>query len=250
MGGVPTADGGRVRPGLVYRCTDLTKVADDDRRELERLSIRRVYDLRTDLEREQQPERDRLPGGVEYVVADVLADAPHGSPAHLAPVLRDPDRAREVLGDGRALAMFEAKYREFVSLPSARSAYAILFSGFAEPAALPALFHCATGKDRTGWAAAALQLFLGVAEETVLEEFLASNAAMAAFVEPFYARLGNEGIDRDLVAPMVFVTSAYLEIALDEVRRSYGSIEAYVADGLGLDESTRRRLRAGLLEPG
>jgi protein-tyrosine phosphatase len=49
---------------------------------------------------------------------------------------------------------------------------------------------------------------------------------------------------------MVFVTSAYLEIALDEVRRSYGSIEAYVADGLGLDESTRRRLRAGLLEPG
>jgi protein-tyrosine phosphatase len=211
--------------------------------------VRRVYDLRTGLERAEQPERDRLPPGVDYVVADVLADAPHGSPAHVRPILRDPVRANEELGNGRSLALFQAKYREFVSLPSARAAYATLFRGFADAAALPALFHCATGKDRTGWAAAALQLFLGVPEETVLEEFLASNAAMGTLIEPFIVQLESNGIARDLVEPMVFVTSAYLEIALDEVRRTYGSIEAYVADGLGLDEPTRRRLREVLVEP-
>jgi len=36
----------------------------------------------------------------------------------------------------------------------------------------PAPFHCTTGKDRTGWAAATLLTLLGVPDEKVMREFL------------------------------------------------------------------------------
>ena len=40
---------------------------------------------------------------------------------------------------------------------------------------LPALFHCTTGKDRTGWAAAALLSLLGVPEDVIFQDYLRSN---------------------------------------------------------------------------
>jgi protein tyrosine/serine phosphatase len=59
-----------------------------------------------------------------------------------------------MLGGGKAETMFEKGYREIVSLPSALDAYHRFFSDLAEEQHRPALFHCTTGKDRTGWAAA------------------------------------------------------------------------------------------------
>ena len=50
-------------------------------------------------------------------------------------------------------------------------AAAVSFHGvaeaLAEPGALPAIFHCAAGKDRTGWVSALLQLLV-FARETSL----------------------------------------------------------------------------------
>jgi protein-tyrosine phosphatase len=53
-------------------------------------------------------------------------------------------------------------YRQFVSLPSAKKAFRELFISVTDKSKLPAVFHCTTGEDRTGWAAAALLTLLGV----------------------------------------------------------------------------------------
>jgi protein-tyrosine phosphatase len=50
--------------------------------------------------------------------------------------------------------MFMQVYREFITLPSAEASYATLFTDLADPHMAPGVFHCTTGKDRTGWAAA------------------------------------------------------------------------------------------------
>jgi len=60
----------------------------------------------------------------------------------------------EVLGGGKAEALFIEVYKEFITLPSANTSYRQLFVELSDSAAMPALFHCTTGKDRTGWAAA------------------------------------------------------------------------------------------------
>jgi len=48
----------------------------------------------------------------------------------------------------------------------------------AAPGALPGLFHCAVGKDRTGVLAAVILALIGVPDEEIIADFLRSNAAL------------------------------------------------------------------------
>ncbi len=84
--------------------------------------------------------------------------------AELQSLIAKPREANEVLGGGKAEALFIEVYKEFIRLPSANTSYRQLFVELSDSAAMPALFHCTTGKDRTGWAAAALLTLLGVPE--------------------------------------------------------------------------------------
>jgi protein-tyrosine phosphatase len=238
-----------MRSGLLYRSTELSRIDEADRARLASLGIRTVVDLRTDAERARWPEEANLPEGAAYVVADVLADAPDGTPAQFMPLMNDPEALRGLLGGGKGIALFERHYRDFVRLPSARAAYRRLFETLLDPARRPLVFHCTTGKDRTGWAAAALQLLLGVPEETVVAEYLRSNGELGPLIEPLLAEFRARGGDPELLTPMAGVRRSYLEAALDEVGRRYGSIENYFRVGLGFDDAALEALRAALVEP-
>jgi protein-tyrosine phosphatase len=246
LGGLPTKDGGRVRRGLVYRSTDLGRLEGADGVALARLGIRTVVDLRTAVERAELP--DRLPSGAAYVVADVLAGSALLAPADFARLFDDPRAAADELGDGRAATFFVDAYRELVQLESARAGYRRLFLRLADGDHHPALFHCTTGKDRTGWAAAALLLLLDVPREAVMEDYLLSGPRLAPVVEPLIAAFAARGGDPELLRPLFGVRPAYLEAALDEVARAHGSIEAYFDVGLGIGARTRAALRAVLVE--
>ena len=67
-------------------------------------------------------------------------------------------------------------------------------------------------------------------------------------VRPLIDAFAARGGDPELLRPLVGVRPAYLEAALDEVDRRFGSIDGYVAEGLGLDGPTRAALRALLVE--
>lgn len=248
VGGHATRDGGRVRTGLLYRSTDLSRIDGTDAAALARLGIRTVYDLRTAGERAGQP--DRLPPGSAYVVADILGDAPGMTPAEFATLFEDPAAAAKALGGGRSAMFFVNAYREFVRLDSSRASYGRLFSDLTGGASTPALFHCTTGKDRTGWAAAALLMLLGVPDDAVMEDYLLSGPRLLPMVRPMIDAFAARGGDPALLWPLVGVRPEYLEAAVDEVRRLFGSIEGYFAEGLGIDTPTQGALRASLVEGG
>jgi protein-tyrosine phosphatase len=246
LGGWPTRDGGYVRAGLLYRSTELDKVAGADMAAFAGLGIRSVYDLRTEAERTAQP--DRLPPGTEYVVVDVLKDSVNAAPAQLFKVLSDPKAAEEMLGGGKGLALFESGYREIFSLPSARAAYHRLFSDLTQEEHRPALFHCTTGKDRTGWAAASLLMLLGVSDDLVMKEYLLTNTQLLPAEKPVIDRFQAQGGDPDVIRPVVGVAAQYLEAALDEMRKEFGTIEGYFTEGLKIDEGAQKALRAAFVE--
>ncbi|HEY6058772.1 MAG TPA: tyrosine-protein phosphatase, partial [Candidatus Limnocylindrales bacterium] len=248
LGGYPTRGGGRVRPGLVYRSTDLAGIEGADAEAFARLGIRAVYDLRTLGERTAKP--DRLPPGTAYVVTDVLEASAQPAPAELMAVLESPELARAAFGDGRAATFFDQAYREFVSLDSARSAYRRLFSDLVQARHRPALFHCSTGKDRTGWAAAALLMFLDVADELVMADYLLSGDRLLVSLQPVLDDFRDRGGDPEILRPILDVRPEYLEVAIDEMRRMFGSIDGYFETGLGIGPAAGGALRAALTEPG
>ena len=246
LGGWPTRDAGHVRTGLVYRSTELNRLAGADMAAFTALGIRSVYDLRTAAERRAQP--DRLPPGTGYVALDVYADSADAVPAQLLNVRSDPKAAAAMLGGGRALPLFEGGYREIVSLPSACAGYGRLFRDLTREEHRPALFHCTTGKDRTGWAAAALLLLLGVSDDLVMREYLLTNDELLPAEQPVLDHFRALGGDPELLRPVVAVAPEYLAAALDEMRRRFGGIDGYFAVGLKIDEATQNALRAVLVE--
>ena len=123
--------------------------------------------------------------------------------------------------------------------------------GLAEPDALPALFHCTYGKDRTGYAAAIVLDLLGVPWETIREDYLLSNAYLAPNTQRMatFIWLGSLfRISRGEAKDLLGVRARYIDAAHDAVLERFGSTEAYARDGLGVPNETLERLRSALLE--
>jgi protein-tyrosine phosphatase len=239
-GGHRTADRRTMRPGLLYRSDHIAQLAPEEVSALAGLGIRFVYDLRTEAERAIVPG-ERIPGAT-HVQLDVMADDRLAAPAQLLRLLSHPRAAKAALGNGRAVALFIEGYRSVVKLPSALAGLRKLYGRLAEEGSLPALCHCTTGKDRTGWTCAALQTLLGVPYEDVMEDFLASNRYVMPKYRTDIEEFAARGGDASLLEPVLSVRPEYLDASFDEVRRTYGSIEGYFGEGLGLDARAQQAL--------
>jgi protein-tyrosine phosphatase len=243
LGGHRTGHGTVIAPGRLFRSVDLSRITDEGEERLTGLGIRRVVDLRTTAEVEKRP--DRLPTGTLSVHLDVLADADAAAGAHMAEIMADPRRLSGVLAGGAAEERMAATYRDIVSLPSALHSYRELFLGLAGPGG-GVLFHCTTGKDRTGWAAASLMLLLGVDEDAVTEDYLRTNTDLLPALQPVLDRFAARGGDPEALLPVLGVRETYLRAALDEVELRFGGILGYATDGLGLTEQDIERLAAAV----
>ncbi|MEZ4768270.1 MAG: tyrosine-protein phosphatase [Caldilineales bacterium] len=241
LGGHTTLDGRQTRSGLLYRSEQLGRIADAELSDLEKLGLKKIYDLRTAAERDLLA--DRLPPGAEAVVVDVLADEGQAGPAQLLHLLADPQQAHQQLGDGKAAQDFVASYRQLISLPSARAGFARMFSELADEANLPALFHCTTGKDRTGWAAAAMLTLCGVPQQAVMADYLASNDFILPEYQPMIDKYVAMGVEEEILLSILGVRREYLEAAFSEMRDRYDDIEGYFGEGLGIDAAGQRTLR-------
>ena len=127
-------------------------------------------------------------------------------------------------------------YEEMLTVGAPRFAKA--FEVLAGPNALPAVFHCAAGKDRTGLLAALLLGSLGVSQADILADYALTVEGMARFRE-WAAREWPEWTKRMASIPPAY--SAALPEAmghiLDGLRAEHGSIRAYVRS-IGVTEST------------
>ncbi|MCX2183135.1 tyrosine-protein phosphatase [Streptomyces sp. SKN60] len=247
LGGYGTYDGERVRYGLVYRGDHLGKLTDADVATLGGLGLSRVVDFRIPLE-VQYDGADRLPAGVAAVSRSVTDNGLYGR--LLAAIgSRDPVRQEEMLGGGRAAAFMTEVYRTFVTDADNRARFGATLRELAAPGAAPQLYHCTSGKDRTGWASWLLLMLVGVPEGAATEDYLASNTFRAAYDARVREGLKQGGLmqNPDLIIPLQEVRQEYLDAALAEVQAGYGTLFRYVTEGLGLDLRTLVGLRDRLV---
>lgn len=215
IGGLPGAGGKRVVAGRFYRGDELGRLTDADLAALAALPIRTVIDFRTVEEAENLP--DRLPGSVmEYRHLPIV-------PGNLENAYRGGFPTPGAL----ETFMFEV-YGNLVTDPGILASYRRFFALLREDAALPVLFHCTAGKDRTGMAAAFLLLALGVDRDAVTDDYLASNICLAR-------KYGGIVKARPHMAPGLFANRDYLSTSLAVIERDHGTVDAFLTRQLGID---------------
>jgi protein-tyrosine phosphatase len=240
LGGLAAADGRIVGANVLYRSAGLHRLEAPAWDELTACGLRLICDLRGRNEIEQAPTR--VPAGVRMLALDIRNDV-RSDPQLMRSLVASPDQAS-------ARALMLTIYRR---LPGAfANRLGRLFDALID-ADVPALLHCAAGKDRTGFAVAMLLHALGVPRQSILEDYLRSQTDLGAddpripgMLEHFRTTLGVEFSARTIV-PIFDVTPNYLQAAFDWIELEHGGPDAWLREACGLDTPRRERLRDALL---
>ncbi|MFJ6698597.1 tyrosine-protein phosphatase [Streptomyces sp. NPDC091272] len=248
VGGYRTYGGGAVRHGLVYRADGLGRLTDPDLLTLKGLRLGKVIDYRVPVE-VQYDGRDRLPPGLAVTERPVNDSGLYGQ-MMAAIATADPVRQEAALGGGKGAALMRSVYRTLISDPANTAQFAATFRDIARGSSRSAvLFHCTSGKDRSGWTSYVLLRALGVPERTARADYLASNTIRAAADAKVREGLRQAGLMQhpELLIPLQEVRDDYLDTALAEVTARYGSLHSYLKRGLGLDLRTLAKLQTQLV---
>jgi len=231
LGGYATADGRTTRWRVLFRADGLYRLTPADVEALEPLGLHTVIDLRSDPELD---ERGRFPVDAHPVVFHHLPVVDTTWSAEERPKFdRDEDFLIWAYGD---------------MLEIGRPRFAKAFELLAEPDALPAVFHCAAGKDRTGLLAALLLGSLGVSHDDIVDDYSLTTEGMERF-RVWAAREWPEFTDRMASMPAAFTMALpdAMRHILEQLTVEHGSIRAYVRS-IGVSEATLETLESVLLD--
>ncbi|MEV5148767.1 tyrosine-protein phosphatase [Streptomyces sp. NPDC052727] len=245
VGGLPTTDGRRVRYGVLFRSGHLAHATEQDAAFLASLGLHTIFDFRNAADQKLEGPDVELPG-VRNVNLP-LSDPADGAEFWKMVREGDLDQLRAILDDGKGAARMIASYRKIVTERTAE--HARVLHALADDS-VPALMHCAAGKDRAGISVAVTLLALGVERDAIVADYLESGAAHRRYK---VRRSGSADTAytpevMELLNPLFDARAEYLEAAFASIEETWGDVETYLAQGLGLSPDSRERLRARLLD--
>lgn len=236
MGGYLTEDGRRVKKGLLFRAAELAGMTDKDKELFRSLGIKTIFDYRSVREAAAKP--DPIFEGVTNINLPAIS--------------------QEVPADMREMAnsqlwqMLDEKFLDNMYLEMAfnNPSFKRLMEVVTEPEGLGVLHHCAGGRDRTGIGAAYILLALGVARETIIQDYLISNRTLVSMHEEMKKRLAAH-----LSAEQAERFAAAIELRRETmlsvfagIDERYGSVETFLEQEFNLNAEKRKQFQNRCLE--
>lgn len=232
LGGYTTSDGHSIRPGRLYRADSLGKLSEGtpDWTRFLSLGIRTVIDLRHPWEAE---DHGRIPAHPSFTYHNLSIEHRPYNQATLTPDI-DP---------GPYLA---ERYTEVAEDGTKEIRRALELMAQAAESNAPLVFHCASGKDRTGQLAALVLDLLAIPTPTIVEDYTLTELAAPALLADWTTRNGHPPAWPSFgQAP-----ASAMRLFLASLTNRYGSIKGYVTEALDLDaEALSTTFRTNLLEP-
>lgn len=244
LGGYRTEDGRTVRWDRLFRSGVMSHLTDEDYDFLRTKGIRTICDFRSNGEREREPTVWRASDEVTYRTWDY-----QNAVGDLAEVVRNDmtaARMRQVM----------VKLYEALAYQHAEK-FRALFDHLAE-GAVPLVFNCSAGKDRTGVAAALVLTALGVPREAVIEDYALTERVVD--YDKYQERTRKASRDgkpqwsflsrypAEVLEPMLRSDPDYLQVFFTTVESRHGSVLGFIEAELGVDDTRIARMRDHLLE--
>lgn len=252
-----TADITGIRPGRLFRSSELSGLDDAGRAALTRLGITDVADLRSPGEVAR-----RGPGAVPDTVAVHRLPFPEVSRTHSDDAPEDAGHEaswQQMMTESGDVDPAEAarrwmtqEYERFPTLGGSRRAVREIITLVG--AGRPVLVHCFAGKDRTGFAVAVALEAAGVGRDAILTDYLHSNTAVERLrTRILDAMRSREGMTDEVVSfaearltdTILGVQEHYLDSARRVLDETYGDLAGYL-DAAGVTVEDLARLRTQL----
>lgn len=237
LGTIINKEGRAVKCGRLLRSAQLQKLSDEDCTILfGRYNLRTVIDLRTGVERADEP--DRSINCVRNVHIPIFTEEAmgitHENNTDKRKMLENLPDMRELYAlmvtDKNCVAAFK---RVFETIAAAKDNEAVLW-------------HCTEGKDRCGLVSALMLFILDVDEEVIIEDYLLTNEAAEKkarklrFLVKYLLRQSEKA---DYVYEIYHAREAYIDAALDAIDSTYGSIDSFIENELGITEQIKQKLK-------
>ena len=278
LGGMPAADGRRIRSGKLIRSGHLADISDTDRAHLAGL-VDMIVDFRTTEEESRQPDRE-IPGAAYYhipVIDSLTAGITREKEADqdaITLLLFKPKEALEYMKmtyTGFVLSDFaRSRYTRFLNLVLAHSrAEAGAQSGegsgaqnmandgtrngaFSAAGTKAILWHCTAGKDRAGIGTVLLQEILGVPRKEIFADYLYTNECLVEDIGRltrfFKQKAGRDDPVIDESLHYLFgAHEAYLATFYALVEQKFGSMDAFLREALSVTDDMRQTLQDAFL---
>lgn len=243
-----------LRPGRLFRSSELSHLDDAGRRVLADLGITDVADLRSPAELARRGG-GAVPEGVAVhnlpfpeVSHHHDGEAPHESSwQKMMTEYSDEDPSVA------AQRWMTSEYERFPTLGGARQAVRQIITMIG--AGRPVLVHCFAGKDRTGFAVAVALEAAGVAPDAILADYLQSNDAVGRLRDAILTTMrSREGVTDEVVSfaesrltdEVLGVREQYLTSARRVLDDTHGGLTGYL-EAAEVTSADVERLRAQLL---
>ncbi|MDF3140805.1 MULTISPECIES: tyrosine-protein phosphatase [unclassified Streptomyces] len=245
VGGLPTVDGRRVRHGVLFRSGHLAHATEEDAAFLDSLGLHTIFDFRNAADQKLEGPDVELAGVRNLNLP--LSDPADG--AEFWKMVRDGnlDQLREILSDGKAAGRMITSYRTIIKERTAE--HSQVLHTLADDS-VPALMHCAAGKDRAGLSIAVTLLALGVEREAILTDYLESNAKHRRYKVHRSSSSASAYSPEvmELLSPLFDARAEYLTAAFETIEETWGGVDTYLEQALGVTPEIRERLRERLLD--
>ena len=232
LGGYPTAGGRTTKWRTLFRSDGLYRLRGaDDMSRVMQLGLKSVIDLRTEREQREQ--------GI-FPTDDIEVTFHHLS---IVDVTWSDTETPEFDDEVEFLVW---GYRDMLEIGSSRFADAM--DVLAQTDSLPAVFHCAAGKDRTGVLAALLLSSLGVDDAHICADYGLTQDAMRRSIA--WSKVHRpELAERYANIPKAYLAAdpRAMQIILTELAQQHGSVRNYVRE-IGVADATVEALGNLLLE--
>jgi protein-tyrosine phosphatase len=237
LGGWETTDGRSVRWRKLYRADSVHRLTEADvEKAHQELGVRTLIDLRSDMEVQF--------GGVGALAELVIARYHAPITARREGQAIDANVAAAQSADRSPDAMVE-QYLAILDHSSNLVVEAV--QTLASDEALPGVFFCAAGKDRTGVLAAVVLGAIGVRDDDIVADYVLTEESIEAIITRFASSEGAPAMYRDLPPSHFAPFAETMERVIDGVRSTYGSFASYLTSR-GLPDDALRSLQASLLE--
>ena len=252
VGGLPTLDGRSVRPGVLIRSANLQHLTPTDLQRFAELGVRRVVDLRTDVEVAAEgagPMTTVSDVAIHHlslfpdsgqVIDAVDEESPAGAgDSAVASLLPWHERDKPPAVTGNAVADLYLSY-----LDLRPDSVVAALRAIAEPDGATVV-HCAAGKDRTGVIVAIALSLVDVERSAITADYAATEAQIGAIME-LLARTST--YEREVADPASVPPprAEVIDAVLDSLQARAGGIVGWLEQH-GWTAADTDRLRSALL---